>query len=182
MKGFADFAPRPGGPPQEPREAQPGWTPLQGDVDMGSSVSRSDTHENGSAGRTSQGSDSSDSAKELCGCQSNPLLWSSSRPSFRIIGFTACPVDFGLCIPTVTCIGKAKPNYGELGRQALQSLKDETETSLLLGIWVAIQLHEIILEKKWTGQPHYRKRIKEYKNLQEKHHKEELHLESADLV
>ncbi|XP_076991270.1 period circadian protein homolog 2-like isoform X4 [Tamandua tetradactyla] len=70
MKGFADFAPRPGGPPQEPREPQPGWTLLQGDVDMGSSVNRSDTHENGSAGRTSQGSDSSDSAKELCGCQS----------------------------------------------------------------------------------------------------------------
>ncbi|XP_076991267.1 uncharacterized protein LOC143661907 isoform X2 [Tamandua tetradactyla] len=69
MKGFADFAPRPGGPPQEPREPQPGWTLLQGDVDMGSSVNRSDTHENGSAGRTSQGSDSSDSAKELCGCQ-----------------------------------------------------------------------------------------------------------------
>ncbi|XP_077011666.1 period circadian protein homolog 2 [Tamandua tetradactyla] len=70
MKGFADLAPRPGGPPQEPGEAQPGWMPLQGDVDMGSSASRSDTHESGSAGQTSQGSDSGESAKELCGCQS----------------------------------------------------------------------------------------------------------------
>ncbi|XP_077018329.1 uncharacterized protein LOC143684845 isoform X6 [Tamandua tetradactyla] len=31
-----------------------------------------------------------------------PLLRSSSRPSSGIVGFTACPVDFGLGVPTVT--------------------------------------------------------------------------------
>ncbi|XP_076975592.1 uncharacterized protein LOC143649415 [Tamandua tetradactyla] len=30
-----------------------------------------------------------------------PLLWSSSRPSIGIIGFTTCPADFGLCVPVV---------------------------------------------------------------------------------
>ncbi|XP_077018328.1 uncharacterized protein LOC143684845 isoform X5 [Tamandua tetradactyla] len=33
-----------------------------------------------------------------------PLLRSSSRPSSGIVGFTACPVDFGLGVPTASGI------------------------------------------------------------------------------
>ncbi|XP_077018325.1 uncharacterized protein LOC143684845 isoform X2 [Tamandua tetradactyla] len=56
-----------------------------------------------------------------------PLLRSSSRPSSGIVGFTACPVDFGLGVPTASGI---KP--GSLAWQVSRMEGEHSTTELPL--------------------------------------------------